>query len=211
MAAIVTPADQDVDDPGNLADTAVAPFVPPLSRLHRVLCPRQVLGVRTALLAGRTLGVPFPQPDKRVIALAEIDGCYTDGLLVASGCSVGHRTLRVMDFGKIAATFFDTKRGKAVRIWPRPEVRDAACTYARSSPSRWHAQREGYARMPEAELLACRPVDVAESLVRELLEAWEGRVMCAGCGEEILHRRQMMVDGVAWCRGCAGDGYFAEC
>src|SRR5262245_45403268 len=103
-----------------LAGTAVAPYVDALARLHRVLCPRQVLGVRSALLAGRLLDVPFPQSDKRVIAFSEIDGCYSDGLLVASGCSVGHRTLRVIDLGKVAVTFFDTQTHDALRIWPRP-------------------------------------------------------------------------------------------
>jgi formylmethanofuran dehydrogenase subunit E len=208
MDAISTPSDQEV---GALADTVVGGFVEALRQLHRVLCPRQVLGVRSALLAGRMLGVPFPQTDKRVIVLAEIDGCYTDGLLVASGCSVGHRTLRVMDFGKIAATFFDSQRRAAVRVWPRPDVRAAACAYARERQSRWLAQRDGYARMPEAELLACRPVQLAEPLVRELLEDWDGRVVCTGCGEEVLHQRQVMVRDVVRCRACAGAGYLAEC
>jgi formylmethanofuran dehydrogenase subunit E len=208
MAAISTPPDEDV---GELAGTDVGRFVEPLRQLHRVLCPRQVLGVRSALLASRLLGVSFPRADKRVVALPEIDGCYTDGLLVASGCSVGHRTLRVMDFGKIAATFFDTERRLAVRVWPQPDVRDAACAYARERQSRWHAQRDGYARMPEAELLASRPVDLAEPLVRELLEGWEGRVVCADCGEEVLYKRQVVVGDVAFCRGCAGAGYLTGC
>jgi formylmethanofuran dehydrogenase subunit E len=208
MAAIFTPPDADV---GTLAETVVGRFVEPLRHLHRVLCPRQVLGVRSALLAGRILGVPFPQTDKRVVALAEIDGCYTDGLLVVSGCSVGHRTLRVLDFGKIAATFLDTQRRVALRVWPRPDVRNAACAYARDPESRWHAQRDGYARMPEAELLAYRPVEVAEPVLRELLDGWEGRVLCAGCGEEVLHDRQVMAGDVAFCRSCAGAGYLAGC
>ena len=208
MAVVSTLSDPDV---GALAETVVGRFVEPLRCLHRVLCPRQVLGVRSALLAGRMLGVPFPQIEKRVVALAEIDGCYTDGLLVASGCSVGHRTLRVLDFGKIAATFLDTERRVAVRVWPRPGIRDAAGAYARAPESHWHAQRAGYARMPDAELLAYRPVEVAASLVRELLEGWEGRVVCAGCGEEVLHHREVAVGDAAFCRSCAGAGYLAGC
>src|SRR5947207_1709987 len=108
MTAAPSSHADDVAVPDGLATTVMARFVEPLRGLHRVLCPRQVLGVRSALLAAQTLEVPFPQRDKRVIAVAETDGCYTDGLLVASGCSTGHRTLKVVDLGKIGATFFDT-------------------------------------------------------------------------------------------------------
>ena len=68
-----------------------------------MLCQRQVLGVRSALLAAQQLPAALPQTSKRIIALVEIDGCYSDGVLVASGCSVGHLTMRVIDTGKVAA------------------------------------------------------------------------------------------------------------
>ena len=113
-----------------LAETAVGPYVDALGQMHRVLCPRQVLGVRIALLGCRTLDVPFPQADKRMLILTEMDGCFVDGLSVVSGCSIGHRTLRLADLGKIAATVVDTQLERAVRVWPRPDVRLAACSYA---------------------------------------------------------------------------------
>ena len=144
-----------------MAGTPLATYVEPLSRLHATLCPRQVLGVRSALLAGRLLHLELPRTDKRLVALVEIDGCYTDGVLVASGCSVGHRTLRVIELGKVAVTFFDTETSAAVRVWPRPGVRERAAEYAPSAPSRWQAQRDGYARMPEAELLRSERVGLA--------------------------------------------------
>src|SRR5579863_23274 len=135
-----------------LEGTEIAPYLQQLATLHRVLCPRQVLGVRMALLAASTLGLPFPQTDKRAIILPEIDGCFADGLMVPSGCSIGHRTLRIVDLGKIAATVADTRTNRAIRIWPRPSIRLAACGYAPRAASRWHAQRLGYARMPVSEL-----------------------------------------------------------
>lgn len=38
----------------------------------------------------------------------ETDGCAVDGLIAATDCRVGSRTLRILDFGKVAATFTDT-------------------------------------------------------------------------------------------------------
>jgi formylmethanofuran dehydrogenase subunit E len=188
-----------------LAETVLGPYLEPLSQLHRVLCPRQVLGVRIALLASRWLDVPFPQADKRTLILTEIDGCFTDGLSVVSGCSLGHRTLRLLDHGKIAATIVDTRSMRAVRICPQPTIRAAACAYADGERRRWHAQRLGYARMPDAELLLARAVD-PPCEIEPLLASWHTRTECVRCGEEILNARQLRVDDNDLCRGCAKGG-----
>jgi formylmethanofuran dehydrogenase subunit E len=200
--AVVTPRGLEA-----IAETAVAPYVDALARLHAVLCPRQVLGVRSALLAGRLLDVPFPQTDKRVVALSEIDGCYSDGLLVVSGCSVGHRTLRVIDLGKVAVTFFDTRTHDAWRIWPRPGVRELAAEHPAAGSSRWLAQRDGYCRMPDSALLAVERVTLLESTAADLLDTYERRIVCARCGEDVFNARYTEIDRVVVCRACTGQGY----
>jgi len=94
--------------------------------LHRHLCPRQVLGVRMGMLAGELLGLALPQTDKRLYVVAETDGCAVDGISAATNCWVGRRTLRVEDFGKVAATFVDTQTDRAVRI-PLPRAGPRLC------------------------------------------------------------------------------------
>jgi formylmethanofuran dehydrogenase subunit E len=185
-----------------LEATPISPYIEALSQLHRVLCPRQVLGVRLALLACRWLDVPFPQSDKRTLVLTEIDGCFADGLGVVSGCSLGHRTMRLADVGKIAATFVDSRSQRAVRVWPRHDVRLAACAYAQGETRRWQAQRLGYARMPESELLSVRAVAIP-SEIQALLGPWNTRATCARCGEEIFHAREVTIGGDTVCRSCA--------
>ena len=88
---------------------------------HKHLCPRQVLGARIGLAGGIALDLPLPRQDKRLLVIIETDGCFADGIEVATGCTVGHRTLRVEDYGKIAATFIDVKTEQAVR----PSIRCA--------------------------------------------------------------------------------------
>src|SRR5262245_57508692 len=78
------------------------------SAQHRRLCPRQVLGARMGMLAGDVLGVKLPQTDKRLLTIVETDGCMVDGIVAATHCRLGRRTLRVEDYGKVAATFVDT-------------------------------------------------------------------------------------------------------
>lgn len=173
---------------------------------HRHLCPRQVLGVRMGLLAGEVLGLTAPQADKRLYALVETDGCFVDGVTAASGCSLGHRTMRLMDQGKVAATFVDTATGRGVRIWPHAESRARALKYAPDAPNRWRAQLEAYQVMPAGELLCVREVELAIDL-KAVIGAPGVRVNCGRCGEEILNRREVVRDGAALCAACAGRSY----
>ena len=93
---------------------------------HNKICPRQVLGVRAGLLAGRLLEIPLPQPEKRLIAISETDGCFVDGVSAVTGCYVGRRTLRIEDYGKTAVTFIDTLTEQAIRVAPRAGAREQA-------------------------------------------------------------------------------------
>ncbi len=174
---------------------------------HQHLCPRQVLGVRMGLLGGAILDIAVPQPDKRLIALVETDGCAADAISVATGCWVGRRTMRIVDFGKVAVTFVDTCTWQAVRIVPRADVRERALAYAPGTSTRWQAQLLGYQRMPEDELLDARRVSLTLSL-DELLGRDGYRVNCESCGEEILNRREVVHEGLTLCRACAGQSYY---
>lgn len=175
--------------------------------LHHHLCPRQVLGVRMGLAGSKWLDLVIPQIDKRMLVVVETDGCVIDGLAVATGCRVGRRTIRVLDFGKVAATFVDTQTGQAVRAVSRSSARQQAQAYAPEAKSRWEGYLLGYQRMPEEELLQLQPVTLTLSL--EKLLSKEGyRVQCEGCGEEISNEREVIQNGQILCRACAGQSYY---
>jgi formylmethanofuran dehydrogenase subunit E len=170
--------------------------------LHDHLCPRQVLGVRTGMLAAHFFRLDLPQSDKRLFTFVETDGCYADGLSVSTGCALGHRTLRLVDYGKVAATLVDTHTGQALRISPHPDARKRALAHASAAPDRWHAQLEAYRTMASCELLVVQPVSLTLSLT-EIISRPGLRVDCAICGEEIKNNRQVMRDGRPICRHCA--------
>lgn len=174
---------------------------------HRHLCPRQVLGVRMGLLAGRVLDQDMPNEDKRLLTLVEIDGCAADGVSAATGCTVGNRRLRVLDFGKVAATFVDMRCDKAIRIAPKRGIRAAAQKQAPDAKSRWHAQLEAYQVMSDADLLEVQQVELNIPL-EKLLSKPGWRVICEVCGEEIINEREVVLEGTILCRGCAGQRYY---
>ena len=183
------------------------PLLEESNRRHSHLCPRQVLGVRMAIAGVLSLGLEIPRQDKNLLIIAETDGCFVDGLEVATGVSPGHRTLRIEDYGKVAATFVDVKTGVAVRLAPRPDVRVRARDYAPGETRHYFAQLTGYQVMPNEDLFSVTPV-VLTTPVADLISRAGARTNCVVCGEEIINEREIVVDGAAYCRSCWEQGYY---
>ena len=177
------------------------------STRHNHLCPRQVLGVRMGLAGMAAIGLPVPMPHKAALVILETDGCFADGVEVASGAVVGHRTLRIVDQGKIAATFANVETGRTVRLAPALDVRSRALKYAPGIKKKYYAQLKGYQLMPDAELFTFQEVKL-EPTLDAIISRPGLRAKCAACGEEIINERQVCVDGKILCRTCAGDRYY---
>ena len=175
--------------------------------LHKHLCPRQVLGVRMGLFAGELLGLIVPQSDKSLYTIMETDGCGADGVSVATNCWVGRRTMRIEDYGKVAATFVNSQTGQAVRLAPRDDVRVKARGFAPQAHNKWEAQLLGYQRMPAAMLFSAECVDLITPIER-LISRPGRKAICEFCGEEIMNERELLRDGSTLCRACAGQAYY---
>src|SRR5438105_3534827 len=108
---------------------------------HGHLCAGQILGVRMAMLGLQKLGIDDPRGKdrKRLITYVEIDRCATDAISVVTGCRLGKRALKFLDFGKMAATFVDlgaqpvqpseqapAKQSRAIRIVAKESSKDLA-------------------------------------------------------------------------------------
>jgi formylmethanofuran dehydrogenase subunit E len=178
------------------------------ARKHNHLCPRQILGVRIGLKGIALLGLrPEDIARKRLLVIAETDGCFIDGLTAATGCEFGHRTLRVEDYGKIAATFIDTKTERCFRVAPALDVREKAYAYVPDEPRHYFAQLQAYQIMPDADLLSVQAVALSQP-VAQILSRPGVRVNCDLCGEEIINEREVKREDLTLCRACAGQGYY---
>src|SRR6185312_8837393 len=87
-------------------------------QLHGHMCAGQLLGARMALLGCRLIGVDDPRgaDRKKLIIWVEIDRCMTDAISAVTGVRLGTRSLKYVDYGKVAATFLNTTLDRAVRI-----------------------------------------------------------------------------------------------
>lgn len=175
--------------------------------LHHHLCPRQVLGVRMGMLAGQLLAMELPQTNKRLLTIVETDGCFTDGVSVVTNCWVGRRTMRVEDFGKVAATFVDTRTETAVRLFPSSHARELAPTYAPEAKNRWEGYLLGYQRVPDEKLFIFQQVQINVP-VSQIISRAGARIICDQCGEEIINEREVIQGAKRLCRACAGQGYY---
>ncbi len=174
---------------------------------HKHLCPRQVLGARIGLAGAAALGLETHRTDKRLLIFVETDGCFADGVAAATGCTMGHRTLRLADYGKIGATFVDVKTETAVRVAPQLDIRDKAYQYAPDEKKHYYAQLIGYQQMPDAELLTILPVKLTTP-ASQIVSRAGVRVNCVVCGEEIINEREVVWEGRPLCQACAGSAYY---
>lgn len=179
------------------------------SKEHSHLCPRQILGVRMGLFGMRTIGFDEPPAKKRLLVIVETDGCFVDGISAATACTIGHRTMRVEDYGKPAAVFVDTVNSLAVRVSPALNIRSKAYNYALGESRHYFAQMQAYQIMPDEEMFTVRTV-MLKTPVAAILSRHGLRVNCANCGEEIINEREVKVGELTLCKTCADGGYYTE-
>jgi formylmethanofuran dehydrogenase subunit E len=177
------------------------------SARHNHLCPRQVLGVRIGLAGMAALGLDVPIKKHNALIIVETDGCFADGIEVSTGATIGHRSLRVNDLGKIAATFADVKTGRAIRVSPALDVRQRAQSYAPNAKNHYTAQLLGYQAMPDGGLFRIQRV-ILQPPLKAIISRPVVRVNCDQCGEEIINDRQMYINNSILCRACAHEGYY---
>lgn len=174
---------------------------------HGHSCPGQVLGVRMTLRALAELGIGHPVPRKRLMVIAETDRCAVDAVASVTGCSVGKRSLRLVEYGKMAATYVDLETGSAVRVVVRDDSRDAAQRFAEPGLEGHEAQASAYSRMSDDDLLSVQRVRVRPDHF-EPPGTKRGRTPCAVCGEHVSDGRELVLAGIRLCRPCAGDSYY---
>lgn len=172
------------------------------SATHGHRCAGQVLGVRLAMAGCREIGIEEPHGCKKLLVYVEMDRCATDAIQSATGCSLGKRTLKFLDYGKMAATFVHTETRKAVRVIARDDAREHAAAYAPDAANPREAQRQAYAVMPEELLFTIQQTRV--EIQDEDMPNYRGpRVPCDVCGEGVHFRREIRRAGQTLCIPCA--------
>jgi len=172
------------------------------SAIHGHHCAGQVLGVRMAMVGCREVGIDEPRGCKKLIVYAEIDRCATDAVQAVTGCSLGKRSLKFLDYGKMAVTFVNTETQQAVRVLAKDDARNLVPLYVQDSVSPRDAQKQAYRIMPDEALFSVKPVAV-EVAAQEMPGYRGKRVRCVECGEGINFNREVELGGRTLCISCS--------
>jgi formylmethanofuran dehydrogenase subunit E len=189
---------------------SLAEYLDLAAQSHGHMCPGQVLGVRMAIRGLAELGFDDPAKfRKRLMTFVEIDRCATDAVSLVTGCRLGRRSLKFVDYGKVAATFVDLETQRAVRILARDDSRAKAKSMFPEIAEESKRQLEAYKVMDEAELFVVENVKV-KLAPEDLPGRPRSRVACDECGEGINDGRERRVNGRVLCRSCAGENYYRQ-
>lgn len=179
--------------------------------LHGHMCPGQLLGARMALLGCSAIGINDPKgvDRKKLIVWVEIDRCMADAVSASTGTRLGKRSLKYVDYGKVAATFLNTATNEAVRIVALENSRLLADQRYPEIELKKERQFRAYREATDDELFRTQPVAVNYS-EHDLPGSPRSRVKCDLCGEGVNDHREVAEtqDSKTLCRSCAKGGYY---
>ncbi len=181
------------------------------TRVHGHICAGQVIGVRMSILALTLIGIDDPKGSdrKKLYVIVEIDRCATDAIQSVTGCSLGKRSMKWLDYGVMAASFVNLSTNKAVRITALEEARDSSKKYCSEISNKYQRQLEAYKIMPEDELFRVQNVTVKipdENMPGRPLK----RVQCSQCLDWVQDKRDLIVKGEILCKQCAEGRYYIQ-
>ena len=181
-------------------------------RLHGHMCAGQLLGTRMALLGCKMIGIDDPRgaDRKKLIVWVEIDRCMADAVSAVTGVRLGKRSLKYVDYGKVAATFLNTENERAVRIVALESARTLADERYPEIENKRQRQFQAYSDATDDDLFKTELVSIQ---LRDLDAPGSprSRVTCVVCGEGVNDGREVIdANGDALCRGCHSGTYYSR-
>jgi formylmethanofuran dehydrogenase subunit E len=181
-------------------------------RLHGHMCAGQLLGTRMALLGCRMLDINDPRgaDKKKLIVWVEIDRCMADAVSAVTGVRLGKRSLKYVDYGKVAATFLNTETNRGVRIVALESSRTLADERYSDIADKRTRQFRAYSEATDDELFKTELV-ILELSEFDLPGNPRSRVICTICEEGVNDGREVIdANGDVICRGCQSGTYYSK-
>lgn len=163
-------------------------------KFHGDICHGIAIGTRMTMSGLKRIGISDPKgaDRKKLMVFVEIDRCTTDAIMALTGCRPGKRTMKIRDYGKMAATFINLETGKAARVVTKMNKKDPA-----DSPG----EKPDMANAPETELFSITDVEVSlrpEDMPGKPLR----RLPCSRCGKIIMDGREIEYRNTTLCTPC---------
>jgi formylmethanofuran dehydrogenase subunit E len=152
------------------------------------------------------LGLEPGRAHQGLHVVVETARCATDAIQATTVCSLGRHTLKLHEFGKMAATFAFEGREDAIRVLVLESSRGEADRRHPEVENRRARQLAAYREMDDDSLFAVVRVRLLESLEAPH-KAPRTKAVCASCGETFEESRGLRRGEATVCAGCGGSAY----
>jgi formylmethanofuran dehydrogenase subunit E len=170
---------------------------------HGHVCMGQVLGVR---LAERGMELIGTQDPKKIITFVENDRCIADAIQVVTGTRLGRRSMKLRDYGKMAATFYNCDTGEAYRVWIGGDI-DAIAMGQSVTKENKEEYLKAVLEAPTEQLL--KDMKVKVELREDELPGKPKRVVrCDRCGEKVMDSKDVGTKEGTLCESCFKGAYY---
>src|SRR3972149_3896390 len=176
--------------------------------LHGHLAPGIALGLRMSEIALSRMNTK--KGDKYLIGISETARCLADAMQAATGCTLGHGSAFVEDYGKLALTLGDIRTKKGVRV----ALKDDANKHS-TLMNKW-MMRLGKLSHEEEDELGMQLLDMEEKrFFIQDVEINRGQnfekkkiIQCGDCGELIPESLTERKENKIYCKSCRGTAYY---
>jgi formylmethanofuran dehydrogenase subunit E len=179
------------------------------AQLHGHMCPGVVLGTRMAVLGMGLLGLPPGVPDEALTTYIETARCATDAVQATTGCSPGRHSLKVLNFGKMAATFALAGEEGGFRVVALESSREEADRLHPEVEGRRARQLAAYRELADDRLFEVERVRLLAAPGRPH-RAPRTKATCPRCGEVFEERHGVPRADGRVCASCAGWSYYTR-
>lgn len=209
-----------------IRDRDIATCLVKTAEIHGHYCPGSAFGVMATLMGLETLGGGTSLGMEDLMALVEINACFTDGVQAVSGCTLGNNALVFKDLGKMAVTFARRDGQNGVRVNMKGQIRDhvdrvrpeffplmeKVIMARQGSPEEEKAFRKmgcqaafSLIALPFDTYFEINPVKVTLSPYAPVVQS----LVCPGCGETVMGTKTILAgEKSGYCRTCAGAETF---
>jgi formylmethanofuran dehydrogenase subunit E len=177
---------------------------------HGSLCPGALLALRMTTLGCALVGIEDPRgaDTNKLVVWIEIDRWLADAVEALTGARLAKRTLKFLDYGKLAASFLNVQTGVAVRIVALESSRRLADLRHPEIDSKYERQMRTYREAAEEELFDVTDVQI-HVREKDLPGHPRSRVICGKCGEGVNDGREISLpDRITLCRPCVYGTYY---
>ena len=141
-----------------------------------------------------------------MIVYVENDRCIADAIQILTGTRLGRRSMKLVNYGKMAATFINTETGNAYRIWVSGKINEMIGKM-NLDPKEKERQFEIVLRSHSEDVVSAQRVTI-HIPPEELPGKPKRTVMCVKCREKVMDNKDIMAKGGPICLACAKGPYY---